>query len=152
MAGEFIVVYDFLPELAFKLQEATSRVVRKAAFDIIADAKRGAPVDTGFLKNSIYMVTPEKSTYDRIGEPVKEGQEVLEEVTPPDSPTEAIVAVAASYGIYVEYGSEHGPAQPYLTPAVEYVYPQFIHALELLEEKMAVAGVAGTAGADIGEE
>ena len=54
------------------------------------------PVDTGFLKNSI------KGDVDRskaVGE----------------------VAVTAEYAAYVEYGTRHMAAQPYLTPAAEHI-------------------------------
>ena len=135
--GEFIVVYDILPELAVKMEEVVSQVVRKAAFKIQFLAAAEAPVDTGFLKNSIYVVTDKDSTYSEASAPEKDGQELLPEVEHPRKAGEAIVAVGASYGIYQEYGTSHVPAHPYLTPAAEAVRPEFLHALELLEEKLA---------------
>lgn len=133
--GEMIVIYDILPELAEKLTKALDEAVRKAAFDIQAAAQAAAPVDTGFLKNSIYVETDNgQSTYGAIQEP-QEGQEVLPEIEPPTK-HQAFVAVAANYGVFVEFGSAHGPAQPYLTPAVALVEPQFHAALEKLEALM----------------
>ena len=133
--GELIVIYDILPELAEKLTKALDEAVRKAAFDIQAAAQAAAPVDTGFLKNSIYVVTDNgQSTYGAIQEPT-DGQEALPEVEPPKR-HQATVAVAANYGVYVEFGSAHGPAQPYLTPAVALVAPQFLAALEKMEALM----------------
>ena len=132
--GEMIVIYDLLPELAEKLETALDEVVKKAAFDIQALAQMKTPVDTGFLKNSIYVRTPDESTYDDAQEP-EPGQTLLPEVAAPHK-HEAVVAVGASYGVYVEFGSVHGPAQPYLTPAVAEVAPMLLLALEKLEALM----------------
>ena len=133
--GEYIVVFDLLPELAAKLEKAVDAAARKAAFDIQAKAQAMAPVDTGFLKNSIYTITDKGSTYGNIAEP-GEGAEALPEVAKPAKPVRAVVAVAANYGVYVEYGTVHGPAQPYLRPAAEKVMPEFQKALEKLEDLM----------------
>ena len=132
--GELIVIYDLLPEMAEKLGEALDEAVKKASFDIQAAAQAVAPVDTGFLKNSIYVVTDDKSTYGGIQEPTG-GQEALPEVEPPRE-HEAVVAVAANYGVYVEFGTVHTSARPYLTPAVALVEPQFLAALEKMEALM----------------
>lgn len=133
--GEMIIIYDLLPEIAEKLDKALDEAVRKAAFDIQGKAQAKAPVDTGFLKNSVYVVTHNESTYHDVQEP-EEGQELLPEVGTPKE-HEAVIAVGASYGVYVEFGSEHGPAQPYLTPAAEEVRPQFTAALEKMEDLMS---------------
>lgn len=133
--GEMIVIYDILPELAEKLTKALDEAVRKAAFDIQAAAQAAAPVGpTGFLKNSVYVKTDKESTYGAIQEP-QEGQEALPEVEPPKK-HQAVVAVAATYGVYVEFGTVHMSARPYLTPAVALVEPQFHAALEKLEALM----------------
>lgn len=138
--GEVVIVYNLLPELAVRLEETVSKIVRKTAFDIQAKAAAAAPIQTGFLKNSIYVVTGAgESTYGRVQEP-SGSQELLPEVDRPAHKTEAIVAVGANYGIYVEYGSVHGPAQPYLTPAAEVMKVQFMHAMRLLEAAMAKGG------------
>lgn len=143
--GEVVIVYDLLPELAAKLEETVSKVVRKTAFDIQAMAAAAAPVDTGFLKNSIYVVTGDgESTYGRAQEP-SGSQQLLPEVDHPAKKTEAIVAVGAEYGLYVEYGSVHGPAQPYLTPAAETMKTQFEHAMRHLEAAMAAGSNGGSA-------
>ena len=134
MAGELIVVYDILPEVAARMEEALDAIIKKCAFDIEAKAKAKAPVDTGFLKSSIYVETAKESTYDHAG---GEGEgEMLPEVERPKKHN-AIVAVGASYGAYVEFGTVHAPAQPFLTPAAEEVRPEFEAALHLLEAHMA---------------
>jgi HK97 gp10 family phage protein len=134
--GEFIVVYNVLPEVAARMLETLDQIVRKAAFDISASAASQAPVDTGFLKNSIYVETEKESTYGDAGGGGDGSQEMLPEVEKP-AKHQAVIAVGASYGLYVEMGSVHGPAQPYLTPAVEKVRPEYDHALALLEAQMA---------------
>lgn len=137
--GEMIIVYDLLPEIAEKLDKVLTDAVNKAAFDIQARAQATVVVGpTGFLKNSIYTVVGEGNNehpYSGIQEP-QEGQEALPEIEKPKT-HEAAVAVAANYGAFVEFGTVHMSARPYLTPAAEFVRPQFIHALEKMEDLMA---------------
>ena len=82
--GEFIVVYNILPEVAAKMLETLDQIIRKSAFDIQAAAQANITtndqIDTGFMKNSVYVVTNKDSTYGDVGAPVKEGQELLPEV------------------------------------------------------------------------
>jgi HK97 gp10 family phage protein len=55
-------------------------------------ARQLCPVDTGFLRRSIHVE--------------------------PDSPALRISVIAsAPYAAYVEYGTPHSPAQPFMTPA-----------------------------------
>lgn len=120
--------FNKLPKTAAGLHRAVSQAIRKTAFDIQADAASRAPVDTGFLRASIYTVTSRSSNYGK-GRASKHGgkanvakgiyQELLPEIEPPPDDLEAYVAVGASYGLYVEYGTVYMPAQPYFTPAAE---------------------------------
>jgi HK97 gp10 family phage protein len=73
--------------------EALRAGLHAAAFFVEGQAKLKAPVDTGFLRNSI-----------QVGE-----------VTA----VQAIVAVGAEYGLYQEMGTRFMPAHPYLRPALE---------------------------------
>jgi HK97 gp10 family phage protein len=127
--------FNHFPEIRAKLVVAISQAVRKAAFDIQAQAEVLAPLQSGFLRNSIYVVTSDSSSYGD-AQPMVAGQVVLPEVEAPSSPTEAIVAVGASYGIYQEYGTVHMPAHPYLLPALEAVQPTFLAVLERLEDQL----------------
>lgn len=86
-------------ELAAKLPALAGEAVRKAGLDIVTYAKMAAPVDTGYLRNSITFQS--------------------------QSATSGLVYVGAEYGIYQEYGTRKMPAHPYFTPAVEAVRPQF---------------------------
>src|SRR5690242_5901592 len=141
--GDFIVVYNILPEVAAKMLEGLEGIVNKTAFDIQAEAQKtiraNDQVDTGFMFNSVYTEVgsgDNKHPYSDAGAPVKEGQELLPEVEKPKK-YNAVVAVAANYGYFQEFGTVHQPARPFLTPAVEKVRPEYDKALALLEAKMA---------------
>lgn len=133
--AEVMVLFNLFPELPELIQRAVVKAVKKAAFDIQAHAAAGKPRDTGFLKSSIYVVTKNASTYGQNLEGDGTG-EMLPEVEKPTSPTVAYVAVGANYGVYQEFGTVNMAAQPYLVPAAEYVYPQFIAALTELEASL----------------
>ena len=134
--------FNHFNELADAFHTAISQTVRKAAFDVQAAAATGAPVDTGFLRNSIYVETATDSTYGQgAGSPPKDSS-LVPEVEKPEDDLTAYIGVGASYGVYVEMGTVHMPAHPYLAPAVEQVRPNFEKALSKIEEKMReVAGV-----------
>lgn len=104
-----------------KFRQEADIAVRKTAFKIESDAKTFTPVDTGALRASIYTVTPRTSTYSsatasarglnpdfRATVEIQAKQELL-----------AYVAVGASYGVFVEYGTRRMPARPFLTPAAD---------------------------------
>lgn len=154
--------FNHFAQIGSQLRPVLSRVVRKTAFDMVAQAQAGAPVDTGFLKNSIYAVTSEKSTYGGAVQVAKltpnksgfisrrklqnfvkkrarqRGQEamMLPQVAGVSDELTAYVAVGASYGIYVEMGTTRMPARPYFYPAVEAVRPGFEAALSAVESKL----------------
>lgn len=108
MVGKIVIKYNDLPRIASQLPKAVGEIVRKAAFDVEANAKAVVPVKTGKLKNSITSEFPEQ--------------------------TKAIVAPRTEYDIYVEYGTRKMRARPYMRPAAEKVRPAFIGALKQLEK------------------
>lgn len=110
MSARIVVKYNRLPQLAARLPDAVGAIVRKAAFDIEANAKTIVPVDTGTLKNSIRSEFP--------------------------SPTKAIIAPHTDYAIYVELGTQKMRARPYMRPAAEKVAPAFLEACRRLEERL----------------
>lgn len=124
------------------INTAVARTVKKAAFDCEARAKANAPVATGFLKSSIYVELHDSSDYGDAGEPPT-GAEVLPEIARAEDERTAYVAVGANYGAFVELGTVHMAAQPYLTPALEAVRPGFLAAMEKLEEQMRALGFTG---------
>lgn len=146
MGDEYEVIYNLLPELAAALERAASEAVRKSALRIQKAAAENAPVDFGFLESSIYTVTNHESTYGQGVVDGAPGSYLLDEVPRPKSDTEAVVAVGANYGVYVEMGTVHAPAHPYLLPAAEAERPQLTAALSRLEDAMKAGGIGGGSG------
>jgi HK97 gp10 family phage protein len=85
--------------------------ISKASLDIEAWAKKAVPVDTGALKNSIQAMP---TSYDMQGN-IQGG-----------------VYAGMHYAGYVEFGTVHTPAQPYLIPAAERVIPSLQKALDIV--------------------
>ena len=102
-----INVTSHIPKLTAAAHEKAEAAIAKAAADIEAQAKARAPVDTGLLKNSINQPPPEDSMRRVVESPV-------------------------NYSVYLEYGTSRAPAQPYMTPAVEFVKPSFEAAMRKL--------------------
>lgn len=111
MSGAIRITFDRLPEIAAKLPQVTSTVVRKAAFDVEAQAKselyEGHGVDTGLLKSSIQ--------------------------TDMEGDLRAIVAPHTEYASYVEFGHHSFTGYHYMTQAAEWVRPAFLEAMRRLE-------------------
>lgn len=80
-------------------EKRCAEAVEATAKDIAKDAKARVPVRSGRLRDSI---TPER----------------IDEFT-------QIVTVHAEYAAFVEYGTRHMAAQPYLIPAVEAARQEF---------------------------
>lgn len=100
MAGSWVVVFNRIPALIAAV-EANSRMAVKTNADRIRDeARRRAPVRTGYLRGSIHS------------EGVTAGKT-------------AEVWVEADYGVYVEMGTYKMAAQPFFLPAIEAVAPEF---------------------------
>lgn len=108
--GTVTVRFNKVPQLSGNLRKLAAEAVEGAALQTEAIAKPLAPVDTGFLRNSIQAA---KGSSDLTWE----------------------VGVGAEYGIFIEHGTVHMPARPFVTPAVELVRPQFLHAMaEIVDE------------------
>ena len=88
-----------IPKITARTHAELKRLVRRATLSIEAQAKINAPVDTGFLRSSIASSFSDEQT--------------------------GVVSVGAEYGIYVEMGTVHAPAQPFLLPAAERVMKEF---------------------------
>jgi len=86
-----------------RMRGRAAQFVAKAALDIEAHAKALAPVDTGLLRNSIQAIQVSQLHWR--------------------------VVVSAEYGVYVEFGTRHMAAQPFLLPAVNAVRPSFLAAM-----------------------
>lgn len=127
--------FNHFGQVSEELDILLSQIVRKAAFDVQAQAASNAAVDTGFLRNSIYTVTTEGSTYGRAGSAPGDAT-LLPEVPGPGDKHTAYVAVGASYGAYVNYGTRYQPAQPFWEPAIDAVVPSLNAALEAIESQL----------------
>lgn len=158
--------FNHFDKIADTLEPTLSKVVRKTAFDIQAKAAENAPVDTGFLKNSIYVVGAGYNTY---GRGVKKAGELkankkgvisnrrrkahakrlqrqkeqeamlLPQIPQPSEAMTAFAAVGANYGEIVELGSVRQPAHPYFYPAVDAVKPSFDAAINAVQAKLEEA-------------
>jgi HK97 gp10 family phage protein len=130
-----VVVINHFPKVANALHKALSQTVRKVALDLQASAASKAPVQTGFLRSSIYTVTSTDSTYGQAGSPPGDSY-LLPEAAKSEDDLTAHVAVGANYGVYVELGTRHMAAQPYFYPAVEEAKASFQEALNAIEPKI----------------
>jgi HK97 gp10 family phage protein len=109
--------FNHFPAIADALYQDLKKAVKETAEGIQTDARSLVPVDTGFLFDSIYVAAFDSSDYGSGGFG-GEHQELFPEVeTPPDEFT-AYVAVGATYGEFVEYGTIHMAPEPFFTPAV----------------------------------
>jgi len=127
--------FNILPEIAERFPESISKIVRATAFQIQAQAQMTCPVQTGNLKNSIYTKTDKDNQY-----PGNADHDIIDDQVPPAELGTAYVAVAASYGIYVEMGVHGRPGKPYLAPAVATIQAQFDQIASKLEEYLTGLG------------
>jgi len=90
------------------LKGLTPHALLAGAFVLERYAKENAPVDTGFLRESIFSRQTEQG---------------------------AEVVVGANYGFYQEFGSTHNAAQPYLRPAVDEHSEDIVKAVAIQIDK-----------------
>ena len=96
----------WLDDIYYELQENAYDAIYDAVTKTLRDAKENAPVDTGYLRRSIFM------EIDQSG----------------DSYT-GTVYCGAEYGLYLEFGTYKMFAQPFLFPAFERQMAQLEQAL-----------------------
>lgn len=101
------VVTNRIPEAQSAMHKAVVDQVAKSAYEVEARAKQLSPVLTGTLRRSI---TTQIAT----------------------GGLRAVVGPSVSYGIWVEFGSRHGAAQPYMRPAAALVLPRFADQLKAI--------------------
>lgn len=111
------VSFNHFHDLANAFYDRVTLAVKKVAFDLQANVQKqitaNGQVVTGFMRNSVYVVTNKTSTYEASGD------EMLPQVETPPDPHTAYVAVGASYAIYPNYGTRYMPAKPFWEPAIE---------------------------------
>lgn len=102
--GIRVVVRDNnFPRIKRNMQANMAQAFAKTANDVAGDAIAAAPVLTGYLKNSIQAFS--------LG------------------PFHWVVRVGAEYGVYIEMGTRHMSARPFLHPAFERHIPILIAML-----------------------
>src|SRR5258708_1061916 len=105
-----VVVFNHFPDIAKKLPEALGQLIEAACAHIESNAKAAAPVKTGFMRDS--------GAHQMTGPPSAEA---------PFSPP---------YSGFVELGTVHQAAQPFLLPAVERERVDLEHAFRGLESHL----------------
>lgn len=103
--------FNHFPAAIQALHAGSVAAADALAKELAAQVQTNAPVLSGYMRDSVYTVTSEGSTY-------QSGDKSLPEVPAPDAHT-AVVAVAASYASYVNGGTSRQAAQPFFTSAVE---------------------------------
>ncbi len=111
-------------ELAGKLKPAVQKGVKEAAYAMQSNIQSGAPVQTGFMRDNVYVSAPGESTYGQGMGPPTDDVYLLPEIKPEDDMT-AIVGAAAEYSAFVNYGTRHMPAQPFFDQGVEQTRGEF---------------------------
>ncbi len=131
------VVFNHLPQMKGKIAKAAGQLVRKGTFDVEAEAKRGAPVKYGLLKNSISAVTSESPSNIPPVPAAYRGRNVLfPQVGATGNPLRGLVVVGARYGIFPERGTRFMPAHAYMLPAATKVWPEWQNAWSRLEDML----------------
>jgi HK97 gp10 family phage protein len=106
------VVSNRLPTLGASYTAQLRTEVERAGRGIEAAGKGRCPVRTGTLQRSIHTVISAGGLTATVGPSV-------------------------NYGIYVEFGTRHQGARPYMRPAAELVYPRFADAVNAVLRKGA---------------
>src|SRR4029434_3335554 len=104
------IVYNHFPRITARLRPAVRTIVMETCFAIETTAKIKVPVDTGTLMGSIQ--------------------------TEPTGETSGQVATNIEYSVYVEYGTVHMAARPYMTPAAEAERRHFLRKMGDLEAQL----------------
>jgi HK97 gp10 family phage protein len=95
-----------IPAIVAGMEAKADQIVRKAAMDILSDSHQRVPVKTGHLKST--------------GNVQNTG------------PARAEIGYDADYAQFVEEGTRHQHAQPFLRPAFDRVAPLFLAAFKKL--------------------
>jgi hypothetical protein len=92
----------YADDVVLVVEDATDELVSELAFYVEGEAKTGAPVDTGFMRNAIYALTPQGSRRARAAAEATSAAERDLAPAPGLDEHEAAVHGAAEYTIYQE--------------------------------------------------
>ena len=116
MPENFILDDAKLRELIQKAPDMVDEAIRATAFDVEAQAKALAAVDTGAMRSSIFTKTSKGSNAPSS----LPGDVEFVDPTPGDpEKMKAYIAPGVEYAGFVEFGTSKQAAQPFLTPAIE---------------------------------
>lgn len=119
--AESEALINHFPEIIEALKEGAKVAIRQVARDLTDESSSVAPYDTGALAASHYYVASDVSTYGQAVSAAQSANEhaaMLPEVDHPESDTEAIIAAAADYALYVHDGTRHHGARPWMAQTV----------------------------------
>lgn len=116
--------YNDLPAVLEALHAGAIVGNRNAAKKVAQKATDHCPVDTGFLRATVYRSAQDATNYPQAvsqAEARGTGRAVLPEVDRPEDELTSIVAYAASYAIFLHDGTRHIAARPWLADAAHSV-------------------------------
>lgn len=127
---------DHTAEVAAAFEEALQSGLEKCGLVAEGYAKKLAPVDTGFLRNSItHALSGEPAKIDKYeanrakeNKPLQTGKYTGR--APEDSTPAVYIGTNVDYATHVEMGTRMSPAQPFLHPAVANHADQYRQILE----------------------
>lgn len=128
--------FNKFAQIADALTPTLHEVVTETAQSIIDTYSATAPVDTGFMASSGYIVTNDQSTYGQGALAPPKDAYLLPEVEAPSDPLTASAAIGANYAIYQEFGTRSMPAQPAFYPAVEAARQTLQDKLDAIEPRL----------------
>jgi HK97 gp10 family phage protein len=105
------VVFNHLPQASDELHAAVVGQVARSTYDVEKRAKEVVAVRTGTLRRSIHSV------FENGG-------------------LRGICGPSVDYGVYVEFGTRHVAARPYMRPAARAVLPRFADELKAILRRL----------------
>jgi HK97 gp10 family phage protein len=111
------------PEVFADIDDKVNKLVRVTAFKAEAIAKPLARVDTGDMRNELYVRTEDSS--DRTVS--ASGDSFPEVAATPHN--EAWLVGGSGHTVYNEFGTRYMAAQPMIVPAIEQIRQPFLDAL-----------------------
>jgi HK97 gp10 family phage protein len=120
--SKVVIDTEKLDALVIKFPEMVDKAIRATAFDVEANAKSMAAVDTGAMRASIFTKTHSSNGFeDAGGEALGHNNDAeINDPTPATPPLmTAYVAPGVNYAYFQEFGTGKMAAHPFMTPAVE---------------------------------
>jgi HK97 gp10 family phage protein len=115
--------FDHWDEVADEMDQKVNQLVRVTIFKAEARAKPLARVDTGDMRNELYVRTEDSSSRT-----TSAGNDSFVEV-PATPHNEAWLVGGSGHTIYNEFGTSRMSAQPMIVPGIESVRHSFLEAL-----------------------